>query len=81
MLVIYLQIKPLLAHRTVGIALAYLNYTCSSIVFVVVFTLVGGLSLDSDSLVYLRAAVGCCWLLLLLLLISNPITNDDLAPM
>ena len=50
--VIYPQIKPLLVHRTVGIVLVCLN--CHEyIVFVVVFTLVGGLAPGSDLLVFL----------------------------
>ena len=58
--VIWPQIKPLLVHRTVGIVLACLN--CHMyILFVVVFTLVGGLVSGCDlpdSLYRLLVVVG-----------------------
>ena len=66
-----LQTKSLLVHRTVGTMLPYLNYH-AYIVFVVVFNLVGRVvAHGSDLLVCLQPLVGCCWLLLLLLLSDN----------
>ena len=63
------QIKALLMHRTLGIMLAYWN-CYAYVLIVVVFTLVGRLLPGSDLLVCLYSlVVGCCWPLLLLLLI------------
>ena len=55
-------------HGTVATVLTYLG-CLTYIVFMVVFTFVGGIRRGSDLLVCLFPTVNCCCLLLLLLII------------